>query len=49
VSKSYKILAILAAGEVRGKECTAHRMDHTIERMLVHPGLEPPIFNYPTV
>ena len=21
---------------------TAHRMDHTIERMLVHPGLEPP-------
>ena len=23
------------------KECTAHRMDNTIERRLVHPGLEP--------
>ena len=28
------------------KECTAHRMEHTIERMLVHQGLEPPNFNY---
>ena len=28
------------------KECTAHRMDHTIVRMLVHPGLEPPNINY---
>ena len=24
-------------------------LDHIIERMLVHPGLEPPNFNYPDI
>ena len=45
ISNSTKKVGLLVELEV--KECTAHRMDHTIERMLVHPGLEPPNFNYP--